>query len=36
MFEFACGIAVGAAFSPFWMTVWAFAKEKLVMFMAKK
>jgi hypothetical protein len=24
MIEFVCGIAVGAAFSPFWMEVWSF------------
>lgn len=26
MLEFICGVAVGAAFSPFWMTVWNFIK----------
>jgi hypothetical protein len=28
MFEFAVGVFVGAAFSPFWMKVWGFAKEQ--------
>lgn len=26
MVEFAIGVAVGAAFAPFWMAVWAFLK----------
>ena len=28
MFEFALGVVVGAAFSPFWLKVWTFAKDK--------
>jgi hypothetical protein len=36
MFEFACGVAVGAAFAPFWMMVWGFAKDKVTAFFAKK
>lgn len=36
MVEFVCGIAVGAAFSPFWMMVWSFVKEKAVELMGKK
>lgn len=26
MLQFVCGIAVGAAFSPFWMMVWNYVK----------
>lgn len=29
MFEFIAGIAVGAAFSPFWLAAWSFVKSKL-------
>lgn len=29
MLEFIAGIAVGAAFSPFWLTVWSFIRTKL-------
>lgn len=29
MLEFIAGIAVGAAFSPFWLQVWTFVKDKL-------
>ena len=29
MLEFAAGIAVGAAFAPFWMWVWKLLKSKL-------
>lgn len=40
MFEFVLGVVVGAAFAPFWMKVWAFAKEtemfKKLMSMVKK
>lgn len=27
MFEFALGVAVGAAFAPFWMMVWGKIKD---------
>ncbi len=33
MLEFILGIAVGAAFSPFWMKVYYFGKDKIVAFM---
>lgn len=36
MFELVIGIAVGAAFSPFWMMVWTAIKTKYTEFMAKK
>ncbi len=26
MIEFACGVAVGAAFAPFWITVYNYSK----------
>lgn len=29
MFEFALGVAVGAAFAPFWMMVWGMIKDKV-------
>lgn len=29
MIEFALGIAVGAAFAPFWMKVWGWIKTKI-------
>lgn len=32
MFEFIAGIAVGAAFSPFWMAVWKFIIAKFKSF----
>lgn len=34
LFSLVAGIAVGAAFSPFWMTVWAFVKTKIQTFFA--
>lgn len=30
MFELICGIALGAAFSPYWINAWDFIKPKLV------
>jgi hypothetical protein len=36
VFEFVCGIAVGAAFSPFWMMVWSNVKPRLMSFISKK
>lgn len=36
MLEFAAGIVVGAAFAPFWMKVWDFAKAKFDEFKNKK
>ncbi len=33
MIEFVAGVAVGAAFAPFWMKVWEYAKTR---FSAKK
>ena len=36
MIDFALGIAVGAAFAPFWMKVWEFIKVKATAFTAKK
>lgn len=29
MLEFIAGIAVGAAFSPFWLATWKYIKSKL-------
>lgn len=29
MFSFAIGVVVGAAFSPFWMTVYSMIKDKI-------
>jgi large-conductance mechanosensitive channel len=28
MIDFAIGVAIGAAFAPFWMTVWGMIKDK--------
>jgi len=36
MFEFICGIAVGAAFSPFWMMVWGYLKDQVTSRLGKK
>ena len=36
MFEFICGIAVGAAFSPFWMMVWNYVKGQVTSKIEKK
>lgn len=33
MFSLFVGIALGAAFSPFWMKVWVFVKAKFQEFM---
>lgn len=32
MINLAIGIAIGAAFSPFWMKVWTLAKDKIASF----
>lgn len=34
MIEFIAGIACGAAFAPFWMKVWAFARDKFKTFLS--
>lgn len=36
MIDFVLGIAVGAAFAPFWMKVWEFVKTKYKELTVKK
>jgi hypothetical protein len=35
MFDLVAGIAIGAAFSPFWLMVWKFGKAKVIAFTSK-
>jgi hypothetical protein len=36
MIEFVVGVAVGAAFAPFWMKVWTFIGDQWKAFTTKK
>jgi hypothetical protein len=36
MFEFAAGVALGAAFAPFWMMIWNAVKPSVVGLFTKK
>ena len=36
MLEFIAGLALGAAFSKFWIMIWNFLKGQLVSYMEKK